>query len=75
MKREKKIRYLIYVIKQEKLSLVLSVLALEHLNYLGSGFFDKLGHNFQWAPLWGVRLYWTLYDIKVPRKRDTSDNP
>ena len=75
MKWKKKIGYLNYVIKQEKLSLVLSMLALEHLNCLGSAKFDKLVYSFQWAPLWGVRLYWTLYDIKVPRKRDTSDNP
>ena len=39
---ERKIGYLNYVIKQEKLNLVLSVLALVHLNYLGSEIFDKL---------------------------------
>ena len=34
MKMKKKIEYLNYAIKQDKLSLVLSVLALKHLNYL-----------------------------------------
>ena len=47
MKRKKKIRYLNYVIEREKLSLVLSVLALEHLNCLGSANFDKLVESFQ----------------------------
>ena len=47
MKRKKKIGYLIYVIKQEKLSLVLSALALEHLNYLGSANLGKLVQSFQ----------------------------
>ena len=46
MKRKKKIGYLNYVIKQEKLSLVLDVFALEHLNCLGSEIFDKLVQSF-----------------------------
>ena len=64
MERKKKIGYLNYVIKQEKLSLVLNILALEHLNCLGSKFFDKLVQIFQWTLFWGVRLCWALYDIK-----------
>ena len=75
MKRKKKIGYLNYVIKKEKLILVLSVLALEDLNCLGSANFNKLVHSFQWDPLWGVRLYWALYDIKVFGKRATSEHP
>ena len=42
MKMKKKIGYLNYVIKQDKLSLVLSMLALKHLSCLGSEIFDKL---------------------------------
>jgi len=51
MKRKKKIGYLNYVIKQEKLNLVLSMLAMEHLNCLIFEIFDKLVQSCKRAPL------------------------
>ena len=75
MKMKKKIGYLNYVIKQDKLSLVLSVFALRHLRCLAFAIFDKLVPSFQWALLWGVRLCWLIYDIKFLGKIATSEHP
>ena len=54
----------------------LSRATIEHPGeVLGSESFDKLVQIFQWKPLWGVRLCYALYEIKVLGKRATSEHP